>query len=178
MANIRVGRKSGFILRSGVMRRQTLWFTQAIVRTTLAAASTSVIITSLNAAALALRPFTIVRSRGFLLLRSDQEASSESYEAAYGVTVVTDEAVAIGVTAVPTPVAQSASDWHVFETMFGRFSLGSGVAFTELGHERVIDSKGARKVDLGEDMIEVVETGADSSGAVIASAVRTLIKLH
>ncbi len=51
MANIRTSRKSGFILRSGVRRRETIWFADAATAfTTIVAANTAVLVSSLNAA--------------------------------------------------------------------------------------------------------------------------------
>ena len=181
MARIVTSRKSGFIMRDGRMRRQTLWFTSASINTTLSAASTASIVISLNAAALALRPFTIVRNRGYFSIRSDNFAvsTSETYEAAVGQIVVKDEAVAIGVTAVPTPIAQDASDWHVYARLIGRTQISAdGVAESNVIHQMEIDSKAMRKVDLGEDMIEVVETSPLSLGLVTVHYFRTLIKLH
>ncbi len=72
MANIITARRSGFVRRGGSQRRQTLWFGGVSVQSTLAGASTAILQTSLNAAALALRPFTVVRNHGFVFLESDQ----------------------------------------------------------------------------------------------------------
>ncbi len=58
-----MARKSGFVRRGGRMVRETIWFGQTETQTVLAAANTAAILTSLNAAALALRPFTIIRSQ-------------------------------------------------------------------------------------------------------------------
>ena len=77
MANLRTGRKSGFITRGGVSRRETVWFGDVYTNTAVAAANTAVLLSSLNAAALALRPFTIVRTRGQLSIRTDQTAATE-----------------------------------------------------------------------------------------------------
>ncbi len=180
MARINVGRKSGFIQRGGVMRRETLWFAGAYASTGLAAASTATLITSLNAAALALRPFTVVRTRGLLLIESDQEAGDERQVAAYGECVVSDQAVAIGVTAVPTPATDNGSDlWFVHQSMFNAFRFGTAVAFqASAGTHYEIDSKAMRKVEDGSDIVSVVETASTSDGVAIQSFTRLLIKLH
>ncbi len=179
MARLNVGRKSGFILRGGVSRRQTFWFSGLEVRSALAAASTAAVQTSLNAAALALRPFTIVRTRGVLFLRSDQEGASENQDIAYGNIVVSDQATAIGVTAVPTPATDSQSDWYVYERMINRFQLFTAVGFhPNAGMFMAFDSKAMRKVTEGEDVLTVVETDAISAGATVSSFARILIKLH
>ena len=73
-------------------------------------ASGGTILGSLNATALALRPFTIVRQHYFLMLRSDQAAAAERQFGAFGCVVVSDQAEAVGVTAIPTPITDAGSD--------------------------------------------------------------------
>ena len=173
-------RFSGFrnrMIRSG---RKTFWLSGAHIQTTMAAANTAVLVSSLNAAALALRPFTIVRSRGFWTLTSDQTAATEGQSVAHGLIVVSDQAVAIGVTAVPTPVVDDGSSWHVLDAAATRFTFisGVGVAFNTMPERYVIDSKAMRKVEEGQDLIQVVATSGVSSGAIVHTYMRTLIKLH
>ncbi len=90
MANIISSRKSGFIQRSGRMRRETLWFNGVATSTNLAAANTAALTAELNAAALALRPFTVVRTRVEWSVVSDQRVATEFFDAAMGWAVVTD----------------------------------------------------------------------------------------
>ncbi len=179
VASIHRSRKSGFTLRSGGMRRETLWIPAPAADTTLGAASTAAIIGSFSAAALALRPFTIVRTRGFLHIRSDQTAATENWGASYGLAVVSDQAVAIGVTAVPTPETDKGSDlWFVYESIYGQFTLGSQVAFTEVGYFKDFDSRAMRKVEDGQDLIIAIETPSISGSARVMDTLRMLIKLH
>ncbi len=182
MANINVGRKSGFIVRGGARKRETLWIGGASFQQTLATTTTAVLITSLNAVALALRPFTIVRTRGMIRVMSDQSGASETWGASYGRAVVSDQASAIGVTAVPTPTTDNASDlWFVFEFVAGRFAFGSTASFIEIGQERIIDSKAMRKVEDGQDVISVGEgpgAGLTATGSIIHGFTRMLVKLH
>jgi len=94
-------------------RRDTLWFFigSSVVNLT---ALGGTLLTSLNAAALSLRPFTVIRTHLSVHLRSDQFAASEEQAAGVGMAVVSDEASAIGVSAIPTPVTDAASDlWFV-----------------------------------------------------------------
>ena len=175
MARRFAGSRARFISQG----RKTFWLAGVYVETTLSAASTAAIQSSLNAAALAFRPFTIVRSRGFFHVRSDQISASEDQSVAYGNIVVSDQSVAIGVTAVPTPVTDDQSSWHVFESMASRFSFVSGVGFDSQGGVLTrFDSKAMRKVEEGQDLIEVVETTGVSDGATVITYSRVLIKLH
>jgi len=154
------------------MRRQTFWFGSTFASVTIASASTASLITSLNAAALAFRPFTIVRTRGVFTIRSDQLAGSEDQSGAYGRIVVSDQSVAIGVTAVPTPVTDSQSDWHVYEPFMDSLRFLDATGF-QLGTSRqyIVDSKAMRKVSEGQE-------SAISSGIVFVVATKILIKLH
>ena len=162
--------------------RETLWIGGAMVTTTLAAASTAALVTSLPAGILALRPFTIVRTRGFWHLRSDQLAGSETYGCHYANCVVSDQAAAIGITAVPTPATDSGSDlFHVYESLFSRFTGIATIEGFEMnsGISSQFDSKAMRKVEDEQQLIEVVETPAlVGGGAVVTTYSRTLIKLH
>ncbi len=54
---------------------------------------------SLSTAGLALRPFTIVRTYLEVAVRSDQAAAIEQQITAVGMAIVSDQAVAVGVTA-------------------------------------------------------------------------------
>jgi len=161
-------------------RRETLWLGFATGTTTLAAASTASLIGSLNASALALRPFTVVRVRGFWHVRSDQTSALEAWGCSIGYSVVTDQAIAIGVTAVPTPEAdKGSSKFFVHESMYGVLGFITGVGTQEIGNSAKYDSKAMRKVELGSDIaitLEVPAAGA-SSASVICGA-RMLIKLH
>ena len=64
-------------IRGGRSVRETMWISLDETQTTLASANSAALILVLNAAGLALRPFTIIRTRGTLLVRSDQLAASE-----------------------------------------------------------------------------------------------------
>ena len=177
MANVRTSNRSGFRVVGGVRRRQTQWIGGAFANTTVS--NSSVIVTSLNVAALALRPFTIVRSRGMLYINSDQTGATEAAFNAYGRAVVSDQASAIGVTAVPTPVTDNASDlWFLFQPLMLNYQFNSSIGTMIRGYQLDIDSKAMRKVEDGQDIVSVVENSSVGSGSIIGSFVRTLVKLH
>ena len=166
--------------RLGAQRRESLWLFGGFADTAIGAASTAVLLAQLNAAALALRPFTIVRTRGFIHGASDQISASETWGGAYGMSVVSDQAAAIGITAVPTPVADQGSDlWYVYEMMVGRLVADSTAGFkTEVGAELRFDSKAMRRVEEGQTIVVVAETPALSSSWQIKDSFRFLVKLH
>ncbi len=160
--------------------RKTFWLSGTVAQTALAAGGTAVLVSALNAAALALRPFTVVRTRGYWSVFSDQLSANEDQVAHYGSIVVSDEAVAIGVTAVPTPVTSDSSSWIHFDGAAQRLTFSSAVGFApNAAPERyVIDSKSMRKVEEGQDLIEVVQSATISEGLFITTYTKALIKLH
>jgi len=179
MANIHTRSKSGFILRSGVRRRETAWFAGNYLTTSVAAANTAILLTSLNAAALALRPFTVIRTRGQVCIRTDQLAASETQFGGYGMAVVSDQASAIGITAVPTPVTDDGSDlWYLYQSLMAEIRFGDATGFADMSRCYQVDSRAMRKVEDGQDVIEVVESAGIGAGWVLSSYQRTLIKLH
>jgi len=178
VANLRIGRRSGLVFRGGRNRRDTVWGLTASSLVTIAAPSTAVLAFSLNAAALALRPFTVVRHRLNWFVRSDVVTGGEAYGGSIGGCVVSDQAVAIGVTAVPTPITDQGSDlWYFYDQLYGRFA---GTQVEEVGARKDIDSKAMRKVEEGQDMIIVLETPAAALTASMVSVIggRFLLKLH
>ncbi len=132
-------------------KRESIWFFATPTEVTITTTG-GIIFFSLNAAALALRPFTVVRSIFEMYIRSDQEAAAEIQGCAVGLAVVSDQAVAIGVTAVPTPITDMGSDlWYGYKLITSSSSSGTGSAVS--GRSEVLDSKAMRKVEDGQDMI-------------------------
>jgi len=172
-----MARKSGNVFRNNRMRRATQWLEGPFVSTTLASTNAVALTLVMTAAEKALRPFTVVRTRGTLHVRSDQTGALESYGAMMGMCVVSEQAVAIGVSAVPTPDTDLASDaWFVHESVFGVFGFVSGVGVLELGQTHRYDSKAMRKVEEGFEVIQVMECPVNSG--TVQDSLRMLIKLH
>ena len=156
--------------------RETTWVGFQPLETTVAV-STVVLVFTLNAAALALRPFTVVRSHFMISVRSDQAAAAEVQRCAMGLAVVSDQAVAVGATAVPAPITESPSHlWFLHTLLFAASSSVVDLARPEGLFS--IDSKAMRKVEVGSDIVLVLENGAAgiSAGAVITVGGRMLVK--
>ena len=184
MANIRTGRKSGFIMRGGVMRRETMWTsTSDFVQVTLASSAAASILTTFTQAFLdAVAPFTVVRTRGLIQFRTDVDpAPSEAPQAVYGHCVVSTQAVAIGITALPTPLTDAFSDlWFVYESLALAY-IDAGTAVESFQSDRLFpfDSKAMRKVEDGQNVVSVAENGSvTGAGCIVAAHFRQLIKLH
>jgi len=165
--------------RSRGASRATSWLE---LQPTITALDTSIaaIILSLTTAEKAKRPFTIVRTHIHVRMASDQLGADEQQLGAIGMCVISDQAEAIGITAVPTPVVDLASDlWFLHQFLSSDFSFISAVGFDAAGGYSVdIDSKAMRKVNDDEDVILVAETASVASGALYTIAGRLLIKEH
>ncbi len=181
MALVHRSRKSGTVLRSSGPQRLTMWLDITTAEATLSGAPSAVLSNSLNAAALALRPFTVVRTRGILFLRSDQLVTGETYGVGMAQAVVSEQASAIGVTAVPTPVTDKESDlFFVYESLFGAIFIGSGagtgVPTSGGGEFMKWDSRAMRKVNDDQDVVLTLEN--EINGVQVTVTGRILIKLH
>ena len=161
-------------------RRETDWFTFMPFGTAQLTAAGGTLYFSLNAAALAQRPFTVIRTQFEWFLRSDTISANESYAAAMGIAVVSSQAVAIGVTAVPTPVTDADSDlFFAYKAAVGHLAFTTGTGYRNVGDLYHIDSKAMRKVETGQDIIVVAELDA-AFGQGVFSVIggRMLIKNH
>ncbi len=172
-------RHSAFRGRSG-QRRKTQWIGSAdVTAVTTVAGGSARLDQTLTTAELALRPFTIVRTVGVVMVKSDQITAIEDAYAAFGGCVVSENAVAIGVTAVPLPIGDEGSDlWFMYETAMCSFVFGDGTGFVSPGgYSKYFDSRAARKVQDGEDIAFVMEVGS-GVGLSFYWKFRMLVKLH
>ena len=174
MARIVSARRAPFV--RGV-RRKTSWLGAAAdTATTQLNANTLIIDQSLSAGELARRPFTIVRTRGYIYIQSNQLAAREEVHGALAFAVVSDQAVAAGGAAVPDPITNIDSDmffvWQAFA--FGQMP-SSG---TPAGVMIPFDSKAMRKVSDGEDVAVIVVNESSAFDLEFLLKFRQLIKLH
>ena len=147
-------------------------------------ASSKLLVGSLTAAALALRPFTILRTHLQVDIRSDQETAIEHLIASLGIIVVTETAAAIGVTAVPDPSGISGdpdSDWFLWTALANSFFIDingtDGIGVSTLLNRYTLDSKAMRKV--GPEDTEVIMLSNDTAvGASVTTQGRQLVQLH
>ncbi len=179
MAHLNVSRKSGFILRNGAKRRDTVWIGIGEASTTLPATG-STALTNVFGVLTLLSPFTIVRTYVDWFLKSDQTGALELFQAAFGIAVVSDQSAAIGISAIPTPFTDLDSDlWLMHEIMAGGFTFVSGTGFNPVGGvHRSLDSKAMRKVEDGQDVAFTLENSGVGLGTTSLTAGRMLLKLH
>ena len=158
--------------------RQNVWLFISIPEVAVPAASV-LFAGSFFAAALALRPFTIIRTHMLATWGSDQATADEDSQGAVGSVVVQDQAIAVGVTALPSPVTDADAPYFLWQPMAQRFEFVSAVGVQSRSRwQYEIDSKAMRKVGNNEDVAIMVENVDATSGANFSAIGRQLIKLH
>jgi len=170
------------IVRSGFRRgsvRATDW-AFAFVSTGFVnvGANTKTLLFALSSAVLStLTPFTIIRTRGYFAVASDQQAATENQLGAIGVVLVNDTARALGVTGIPGPATDALWDaWFVHDFFGQRYNVGSNIGFdAQVATRHVIDSKAMRKVESDEGMVLMIENNS-STAFLISVGMRFLIK--
>ncbi len=160
--------------------RETLWADFTGTSTIISGPSGSALLNVTGAPLLDIRPWTVVRVRGAYHLESDQSGAAESQGCALGMAIVSDQAVAIGITALPTPVVNKGSDLFFMYTALltandaGSFGGVGQTAFMEY------DSRAMRKVEDGSQLVLTLDSEISglSDGIVVRHVGRLLIKLH
>ena len=161
-----------------------MWIGAGVGQTSIAASSVT-LVSTLFAGALLLRPFTILRSHLLISVRSDQAVASENTIGAYGNTVVTDTAAAVGVTAVPDPSGISGdpeADWYLWQALQNAFvvDINGTEGIGMIGNNGVqykVDSKAMRKVGPDDNVVAVC-TAEIANPFLLITQGRTLIQLH
>ncbi len=89
-------------LSRGGPRRKTLWGQSGEIGEVTIANNTKVLVSRFTSATLEpIVPFTIVRTRGLISVRSDQAAGTEPQVGAFGIAVVSEDAAVAGAVSIP-----------------------------------------------------------------------------
>ncbi len=162
--------------RSNSVRRQTTWVGPADQAYVSVADGTKVLLASFDPATSGLPKPTLIRARGGLSVVPGNFTADLAIIWAFGIAIVSDQALAAGIASIPGPFTNA--DWDGWQTWMSgssrfEFITGAGV---ELQSETVqIDSKGMRKITDNETLVLVAES---QSGAFdISMPLRTLLKL-
>ena len=115
---------------------------------------------------------TLVRTRGALLVEMlVSGGATNEVTGAVGMIVVSSDALAVGITALPGPLSDIENDWFVYEP----FALGTEAvnppADSRVSHASFrFDSRGMRKMKFGESLVMVAE--AVQSDATTGTVIR------
>ena len=166
-----------FAGRAGT-RRQTEWGISMTTAAPVTIPANSAVMIANTAGGLTV-PITIVRTRGFLSVFSDQAAATETQIGAFGMGIVSAQARAAGVASVPDPAGNATWDgWFVHEFFGQRLQFNSGVGLEPAYAQRYeIDSKAMRKIDASsEDIVFVVANLSATQGLAVLFGARFLLK--
>jgi len=159
--------------------RTKMWIGSGVGLTAVAG-DTEVLVSTLTASALLLRPFTVLRTHLDIMWTSDQQIASEAPMCSYGHVVVTDTAASVGITALPNPSGVDGdpdASWFVWQGMSTALGFATAVGVWDEGSHFTIDSHAMRKVGPNDD-IAVLADGQFASGGTLFSMGRRLIQLH
>ena len=161
-------------------RRLTTWGLLSSTAFTAVPAASKLFLGSLSAATLSENPrSTLVRIRGVLAIRSDQQAAIEQAQGAFGIAVVRDTARAIGVTALPGPITDGSGDY--WQTWMGLIAPTHTPSIANGGGGGTIrlqiDSKGQRKLADLDALVFMVENSHATHGFEVAVQLRILLLL-
>ena len=121
----------------------------------------------------------MIRTVGSIWIRSDQQAASEDPFGALGAQVVSEKAVATGVTALPDPITQEADDrWFLYKAVHGQITFADATGFANTTERYDFDSRAMRKVEDGEDVAFMIANASAGDGLVFVLKFRMLIKVN
>ncbi len=160
--------------------RQNVWLFIDVPEVSVAVSS-KFFLASLDAAALALRPFTVIRTHILISWATDQTSASEEAQGALGEIVVSDQASAAGIASIPSPISNADAPWYVWQAMaFKCLAIGtpSNEFHPRASYQYEVDSKSMRKVGINEDIVMVVENLDATHVARVSAVGRFMVKLH
>ena len=121
---------------------------------------------------------TVIRTRGTFGWSSDSAAATEDQLGAYGIGLVSAQAVSVGITAIPHPATDASWGGWLYHSFFfsqTQFLSSIGLMFDKM-HTVEIDSKAMRKVGDEERIVMVVENSGATHGISFFDSVRILSK--
>ena len=161
-----------------VQRRKTTWIGPADQGFIAVANGTGVIISSFTPSTTvpSLAQPTVVRTRGSVSIKPEAASADLEIVGAYGLCVVSSQALAAGVASVPTPWNEPGWDgWFVWRSFSLDFEFETSVGFGRNALHQEVDSKAMRKVQANEAVVLVAESQA--GGFEISMPLRMLMKL-
>jgi len=122
---------------------------------------------------------TMLRLRGSLLVVATPNAAADNDYAAFGVIVVSDQALAVGGTSIPGPIANPEAPWvwHQYVPLMDVVSTAADAASIGLNHVVEIDSKAMRKVGPNDSIVLIGELATGEMADVAAIGAIRLLQL-
>ena len=157
-------------------KRLTQWIGTADQGSVAIASGSSVLHSSFAPSAFGMIRPTVVRVRGTAIFVPTAWSADLEFSGAYGMGIVSDQAVVGGVSAIPRPFDDDDwGGWLVHGYYWGDLEFGSATGTHPWPYTVEIDSKAMRKIGENESLVWVVESQSGACQAGIHT--RTLMKL-
>ncbi len=165
-------------IRSQLVRRKTDWAFSMQTSSTVSVA-TAIKVLLISSGGLFLEPFTIIRTRGYFAVASDQQAATEDQIGCFGVGIVSSVARSQGAASILGPFTDPLWDgWFVYGAFGQRLTVGTNVGLEPNYATRYeIDSKAMRKVDGADEDVVLMVENASADGFRVSFHLRFLIKI-
>ncbi len=123
---------------------------------------------------------TILRVVGGVGVASDQNVASEAQIGAVGLHLITDNAFAIGITAIPDPITDITSDgWFMYQLFNQRNNFATAVGFDSIQMMWYpIDSTAKRVIVEGSRVAVVAANAHATNGMQIGLSFRMLMQVR
>ncbi len=178
MANRSFNRSGTF--RRGGSRRLTDWGVQLATTGRIAIpANSKVLVAAVTAAVLEEQaPATIVRTRGYLSVLTDNVTASETQIGAFGCALFNSVSLNAGIASLPSPGTDGTFDgWFVWSAFGQATQVNSAIGFNTLAAERIeVDSKAMRKFDRDLGLAFIVDNQHATNAFNVMFNFRLLIK--
>ena len=154
-------------------RRTPTWIGPADQSFISVATGAKVLISSISFA----EPTTVARTRGEVSLHPEVVGADLSIDGAFGECVVSSDALAVGITAIPGPFSDPGWDgWLQWQSFAKRFEFGTAVGINfDAAWSYQVDSKAMRKIPAESVLVQVAESNAGAFK--IAMHTRVLVLL-
>ena len=116
-----------------------------------------------------LQSSTVVRTRGIFCSKvvSGVPAGNSIIRGAFGIIIVSADAFTVGITAIPGPLSDSDNDWYVWAPFCHLLQSGDDEGLAILANVTMpFDSRGMRKVKVGDVSAVVIEYASDTNGTI------------
>ena len=140
-------------------KRKTIWAGSADVAPLAVGSGISAILSSFTPDVAGMLAPTVVRTRGVFQVHPTAFSADLSYDGAYGLGIVSSEALVAGATAIPRPFDDDDwPGWLVHGYFIQRLEFLGAQSEHFLPDEKVIDSKAMRKMGPNEALVWMVES--------------------
>ncbi len=115
---------------------------------------------------------TLLRSRGQILVQATPDAASDAEVMGFGLIVVHSNALAIGTTSLPGPIADIGADWLWYDFVPFDAVVDTAGSANDRGiiHRLEIDSKAMRRVPNDHSVVLMAEASITAFASVSAIA--------